>query len=153
MAFTLNKTQLDASNRPYRVFFQDQQTAPGCVVYSQNATSHDNATLVIQSNFNECGIQSTESNNSIVYNQTIIILFEANNSTLQDELELQHVQCIMDNNASVPLNSGSINVTVKENEIIKCKCFCFVLKELLHNVSLEATRFLASSLFGLVYII
>jgi len=119
---SLNKTQLDASNRPYRIFFQNQQTVSSCIIHSQNATLVDNTTLAIQSDFNKCGIQTVErDNNSIAYNQTIVIFFEATNSTLQDEQEVQHVQCVVAKSATVPLNSGSVNVTIEENEIIKCE--------------------------------
>ena len=64
-------------------------------------------------------------NNSIVYNQTVILYFFNTSIVISGETSYK-VQCVKDNNQTASHLNGAIQVTINEDNIVKCK-FWFIL--------------------------
>lgn len=122
MSITFNKTELDLQNQNYKFHFFNE-TSESCMVNSTTIKQNDSS---LTASFDQCGINLYEvGNNSIVYNQTVILYFFNTSIVISGETSYK-VQCVKDNNQTASHLNGAIQVTINEDNIVKCK-FWFIL--------------------------
>merc|ERR1711973_1143 len=118
MKLTLDKDQVMAHERPYRLHFQGA-TDPACTIMSSDVVD---GILAITSDFNACGIYLGFDGGKISYKQTIMITYgKTPDSVVQrEEFVYFPVSCNVDSAAETRLaGAGHVNVSKIDEQTIK----------------------------------
>jgi len=139
-----NKTELDLQNQNYKFHFFNE-TSESCMV---NSTTIDQNNSSLTSSFDQCGMNLYEvGNNSIVYNQTVILYFFNTSIVISGETSYK-VQCVKDNNQTASHLNGAIQVTINEDNIVKSSNAKFDVKLLRTNSHYNLTELSGVSQMG-----
>jgi len=144
ISIAFNKTELDLQNQNYKFHFFNE-TSESCMVNSSTIEQNNNS---LTSSFDQCGMLLHEvGNNSIVYNQTVILYFFNSSIVISGETSYK-VQCVKDNNQTASHLNGPIQVTINEDNIVKSSNAKFDVKLLRTNTHYNVTELSGVSKMG-----
>lgn len=114
LKLSFNKTLIEARKRPYEIKFHGQDGVNGCSGINGTQPNYINGDQIhIDADYEDCGINIIESNENIIYNQTVIVLYGENPSNhlvFREEFDEYNVQCIKHRNFTQHMENV-INVT------------------------------------------
>jgi len=120
MSIEFDVVKLISRGRPFKIHFQNanlteakNSSGSSCMLQYNGTEDMTNKTLILEANFNECGIDIYQQNGFIVYNQTVLVSFGENPKSSPvyrlEEVAFK-VGCKKSNNLTVNLD-GYFNVT------------------------------------------
>ena len=143
MKINFDVAKLISRGRPFTIQFKDvnitatsNSTGSPCMLQYNGTEDMTNKTLILEADFNECGIEVYQREDQIVFNQTILVTFVTSNLVKRLEQIAFEMECIKVNNFTVDFegNQKYLNVNGLTKEVFSLGKLFLILIEFLLQI-------------------